>query len=63
MNFWVSTIYTPDTGLTNFRDDFKALPQNPAPSPGFNLPQIITCNRERMAAPAFTLNFYPLPRT
>lgn len=61
MNFWISTIYSLDTTLPNSRDDYKTLPQNPAPSLGLHLPQIITCNRDGMAAPAFTWNFYPLP--
>lgn len=63
MNLWISTIYFLNTALTNSRDNFKTLPQNHVPSLGFHLPQIIIRNRESMAAPAFSLNFYPLSQT
>lgn len=59
INFWISTIYSLNTPLANARHDCKALPQNPVPILHFHLPQIITCNRENRAAPAFIWNFSP----
>lgn len=63
INLWISTVFFLHTVLTNSRDDFKTLPQNPVPSLGFHLPQIIICNRESTAASAFSLNFYTLSQT